>query len=176
MNSSLLRRTQTLFDIRQKKAAVLACCWISGLLLGSTYSYGAGESYFLLMRMAATSRVSIVGLLFLLYFPFLIAAYFALTLRPQSMLILCFCKAFIFACCGFAATSVFGTAGWMIRMLLQFSDCCIIPFFIWFCLRNISEPSVSIKWDLLLCSFVALFVAVLDFCVISPFLANLIDS
>jgi len=175
MNFSLLRGKQASPVFYRCESSVLVCSCVCGLLLGVLYSQGADDSYFLLMRTAAASRVSIVGLLTSLYLPFLIAAFFAFIMQPQLMLILCFCKAFIFSCCGYAAISAFGTAGWLVRILLQFSDCCIIPFFFWFCLRNVSGSCVRMKRDLLFCSLVTLSVVAFDFCVISPFLVKLID-
>ena len=154
---------------------MLAFVWSSGLVSGIFFFKKVSSVFLSLMRGAFLESVSIVGLLTSLYLPFLIAAFFAFIMQPQLMLILCFCKAFIFSCCGYAAISAFGTAGWLVRILLQFSDCCIIPFFFWFCLRNVSGSCVRMKRDVLFCSLVTLSVVAFDFCVISPFLVKLID-
>ena len=157
-------------------STALACCWFCGLLIGFLYGRNADPSYFYLMRMAASSCMSIVGLLTALCLPFLISALAVFLMRPQWMLLICFLKAFTFACCGCALTAAFGSAGWLVRILLQFSDCCTIPFFYWFCMRNLSGFSTDTPSDLRVCGIALMIVGTLDFCVISPFLVKLIDN
>ena len=153
---------------------MLAICWILGLLLGAIYGYRADPSYIHLMRMASSSRTSIVGLILVLYFPLLLSAFAVYSGRPQWLLPICFLKTFIFASCGSSLLTVFGSATWLVRMLLQFTDVCTLPFLLWFCLRNITGYNANTRFDFLVCLVAMTILGTLDFCVISPFLASLI--
>ena len=162
------------FDISIK--LVLPVCWGLGLLLGITYGFAADPSYFLLMRSVASDRMSIVGLLGVLYFPLLVSAFAVYFKRPQWLLLICFFKAFLFASCGSALLISFGSASWLVRLLLQFSDCCTVPLLYWFCMRSITGYSLNTRLDFWICSMCFAVVGIFDYCVISPFLVKLINN
>lgn len=154
---------------------VLPFCWVLGLLLGTLYGYCADRSYVLFMRIATTSSMSILGLLFVLYIPLLFSVFAVYFKRPQWLVPICFAKAFLFASCGCALFIVFGSAAWLVRLLLQFSDLCSIPFLYWFCMRNITGRNSNTQSDFLVCCAAAAIIGIFDFGVISPYLVKLID-
>lgn len=149
--------------------------WILGLLLGTFSLMAADESFISLMRLAPSRQVSIVGLLISSFLPFLLCVCAVYIGKPSSLYLICFVKAFLFAQCSMALSLAFCSADWMIRILYQFTDLVSLPFFCWFCLRHISGSGALIRRDILVCSVVWLLVASIDFCVVSPFLAMLID-
>lgn len=153
----------------------LAICWIAGLLLGTAYGYRADHFYLHLMRIAVFSHMSIVGLLIILYFPLLFSAFAVYMKRPHWLAVVSFLKAFLFSSCGAALYVAFGSAGWLVRLMLQFSDICSLPFFYWFCMRNITGQKNLMWHDLLICCAVMAILGLFDFCLISPFLVNFID-
>lgn len=153
---------------------VLAFCWMLGLFLGAIYGDHADHSYAIMMRTAALCRVSIVGLLFLLFFPLLLSAIAVYSNHPQWMVFVCFIKAFLFASCGSLLLITFGSAAWLIRILLQFSDFCTLPFLFWFSIRNIAGRNANTRMDLVICGCAMAVMGALDFCVISPFLVSLL--
>ena len=153
----------------------LPFCWGLGLLLGATYGYRADRSYVLLMRIATSSRMTIVGLFVTLYIPLLLSASAVYLKHPQWLIPICFSKAFLFASCGCALFVVFGSAAWLVRLLLQFSDLCTIPFLYWFCMRNITGRNLNTQSDFLVCCVAAAIIGIFDFGVISPYLVKLID-
>ena len=153
----------------------LTICWISGLLLGTAYGYRADQSSLLLMRVATSSRTSIVGLLLILYFPLLFSAFAVYMNRPHWLVAVSFSKAFLFASCGSSLSVAFNSAAWLIRFLLQFSDICTLPFFYWFCMRNIAGHNDKTRLDLMICCVAIAIWGILDYSVISPFLVKLID-
>lgn len=154
---------------------LLAVVWITGLFVGMYFGANAGDHYFLLMRTAADTRVSIIGLIANSCLPFLLSAYAVYLGKPRLALLVCFCKAVLFTSCGFAALSSFGSAGWLVRLLLQFSDVVLIPLFCWFSIRHIHGAGITLKRDTALCLFAAALVGSMDYCLVSPFLAMLID-
>lgn len=154
---------------------VLAAVWITGLFAGMYFGANAGDHYFLLMRTAVDTRVSIVGLIANACLPFLLSAYAVYLGKPRLILLVCFCKAVLFTSCGFAVLLSFGSAGWLTRLLLQFSDIVLIPLFCWFSIRHIQGNRTTLSKDSALCLFAAALVGSIDYCLVSPFLAMLID-
>lgn len=160
---------------RRIALAVLAACWLTGLLLGIFYAARAGDTYSLLMRMAPSCRVSISGLAASALLPFLFAAFAVYISKPELLILVCFLKAFSFACCGFGVMDAFGSAGWLIRPLLQFSDGCTIPLLCWFSIRHISDIQPTWRADIGVCCMIAAVAVGFDYCLVSPFLVTLIE-
>lgn len=155
---------------------LLALFWCIGLLCGCAASRQA-EAYLVpLMSAAAAHRVSIVGLLAVLLLPLLFSAFAVFISEPRLLLAAAFLKAFTFGFTAWGITVAFGMAGWLIRSLLLFSDCCMLPFLFWFWLRHISGERAAVRNDLAVCTAVAVLVGSIDFWKVSPFLALLIET
>ena len=73
----------------------LAFCWIAGLLSGASACLAAGDSLNSLMRGAAARPVSIVSLLGVTMFPFLLSAFAVYISEPWLLLIVSFGDAFV---------------------------------------------------------------------------------
>ena len=147
--------------------------WLAGLISGTLLAALSGNHYFLLMRVAASSHVSIVGLTVTVLLPFLCAAFAVYTDRPWMLYAVCFTKVFTFAFCGFGITAAYGSAGWLVRALLQFSDICTVPVLCWFSLRHLSGRKNGWKRDIGIGLGLVIPVICLDTWYISPFLAML---
>lgn len=154
---------------------VLAGIWLVGLLAGGVSFSKAGIHYFLLMRSAVFCSVSIVGLFACNFLPFLLSAFAVFFNKPRLLYWICFFKAFIFAGCSYGIMVSFGSAHWLVRLLLQFSDCCLVSVLCWFCLRHINGNLYAVKRDCIICTGLIAAVGMLDYCVVSPFLARLAD-
>lgn len=147
-----------------------------GYLLGTFLAAETPVSYFTLMRSAANSPVSIVGSLISAFLPFLLAfaaVYFG---RPALLYFILFCKAVAFSHCSMCCHFTFGYGGWLVRLLLQFSDILLLPVLCSFVILHLKQPRTLRKSNVFIyCSAVAL-VAIIKFCFISPYLAMLIDT
>ena len=97
----------------------IVLCLSCGFIFGcSLYE----PSFLSLMRCATLSPMSIVGIFVCIYLP-LICTYFSFNFnKPIVIDIICFIKAagFGFSCC--LIDKYFSSAGWLIRLLLLFSD------------------------------------------------------
>ena len=152
----------------------LAILLLCGLLSGTALAVSAGNSYYSLMRMAASSPVSIAGLFASVFLPFLFSAFAVYLGKPKLIYFICFIKAALFSFGSFTALTAFASAGWLVRFLLQFSDIVMLPAFCWFSLRCITDTGLF-KRDFSICLFLFLLIGSLDYCMVSPFLAMLID-
>lgn len=155
---------------------LLACAWIFGLISGIFFSFSAGDSFFSLMRSAADGRVSICGLLSTILLPLLLSAFAVFISKPRLFIPIAFVKALAFAYCGIGVWLAFGSAGWLFRCFLMFSDICMLPVLWWFWIRNLGTDTRKPFRTFLTVLAAALFIGFLDFNVISPFWASLISQ
>lgn len=162
------------FFYRNFSVSVLAIVCLASLVLGTFLGIVSNDSYFLLMRMAASCRVSIVGLISTSFLPFLFSAFAVYIGKQKLIYLVVFLRMLLFAWGAVGTAVAFQTAGWLVHFLLQFTDILLLPVLCWFSLRQLTEAGVLRK-DLSLCTATFLLVGSLDFCVVSPFLVMLID-
>jgi hypothetical protein len=158
---------------RDLPECLLVVAWGGGCLLGILCGMNAGDTYFSLMRGAVRCSVSIVGLAFSVYLPFLLSAFAVYWNRPSLMYIVCVLKAWSFTLAAYGILNAFGSAGWLVRFLVQFSDILLLCPLCWFFLRHIRGNSAQWKRDLWICSAAAAAVCSIDYCVVSRFLVML---
>ena len=149
----------------------LSCC--CGAACGIFVARGSEESVLSLMRMAVVSHVSIVGLAVSALLPFLFAALAAYVGQPVLLYILGFLRMFGFTFLGCCIQLAFGSAGWLLRCLFQFTDGCALVLLCWFSLRRIAVPAGFPIRDLAVCAVICVAASALDHLMISPFLAAL---
>lgn len=159
---------------RRMMFLLLAFSWCLGLVLGLWSSAMAGESLVPLMQSAASARVTITGLLTAISLPFLLSALAVFLGRWWLFLPIAFGKAFLIAFTGYGVFVSFGSAGWLMRVLLMFSDCACAPLLLWLWIHGITAERrrvLSVAGPALL----ALAIGSVDFYVVSPFLAMLLS-
>ncbi len=157
------------------RVAILAFFWIVGLLCGVSFASVAKDFDFPQMRSLAYSRVSIAGLAAVLVFPLTISAVAVYLNVPVFLFPICFLKAFSFGYCLYSISVAFGDAGWLVRVLLLFSDSCMMVPLLWFWCRHQGRKRKSIKRDLTVCTSFAALIGVTDYYLISPYLVELMN-
>lgn len=153
---------------------ILAFSWIVGMLFGILAASAASDILIPMMRGAVQSSVSIPGLLAATVLPFLFSAYAVSFSQPWAIPIISAVKAFSFGYCGYGVSLAFGQGSWLVRFLLLFSDCCLIPVLFHYWVRNISGEGDRRWQELPIYLCIALFVGCVDYCLIAPFLVSLI--
>lgn len=153
--------------------ALFTCC---GAVLGVAVSYASGPSLFLMMRTAASSHVSIVGLILSALFPYLITAVAYCFSKPYLFLPIAFFKTFLYTLVLCSVRTAFLQAGWLVCILLLFSDTVAVAVLYWYWIRNIHGFRKSALSELLYGITVTLVTAVIDYIWVSPFLIALINN
>ena len=151
---------------------VLAVCWTSGLLCGVFCYHASPLEIPSLMHRAISCSASIVGLLSAALLPALLSSFFLAFSMPWIILVICFVKAFLFSFVSIGILMSFGSAGWLLRYFLLFSDCAALPVLYWYWLHSLSGQGRACS---IVCTGVVALVTVLDYRVIAPFVC-LIDS
>ncbi len=149
---------------------------LAGLLAGIEFSFPVKETLNVLILKAAQTKVSFIGLLSTAVLPFLLAFWLVHFGKEKYLLIVCFCKAFLLSVGSIGCYFAFGQGSWLVRFLLQFSDIVLFPFLCWYAMNNLCGKMYSGNQDRLLCSLAFTVFAGIDYCVVSPFLAMLIDT
>lgn len=160
---------------RKNIMVFLALFWFLGLLSGAAFSAAASDSLVPLMRTAVNSRVSINGLLTAILLPFLLSAFAVMIHEPWLLLPVAFGKAFLVSFVGTGVLNAYGSAGWLIRWLLMFSDCCSLPVLFWYWIRQTTGRNRHFFPVTALVLLAAVLISSFDYCVVSPFLATVIS-
>ena len=154
----------------------LAFCWIAGLLSGASVYLAAGDSLNSLMRSAVMRPVSIVSLLCVTMFPFLISAFAVYISEPWLLLIVSFGDAFVLSFVSLGVVQCSGSAGWLVRWLLVFSASLASPLMYLYWLRHLTGrrrfDGLEAACVLCLCALIGS----VDFRLVSPLLARLIHG
>lgn len=159
---------------RKNRSPYLAL-WLSlGLIAGAVVAAAAGSALDSMIPAAADQVGSLSDLLISVLLPFVLSAFAALMGELWLLYPIAFFKAFLVSFLGFGVMSVYGSAGWLIRCLLLFSECCTLPILILFWIRQLSGQGSRMTVTAL-AVFAAVLIGSLDYCIVSPFLANVIS-
>lgn len=154
---------------RKNASAVYIICWALSLLVGRQMSGGLPEECVSWMRMAAFEPVSIVSLLITTVPSLLITALAANKHIPSLMLLVGTMKAIGFGFVYSAIGICWGSAAWLVRFFLLFSDGIGVLALLWFAIRHISYRGSSIIRDLTYGVCICGMACVIDYWLISPF-------
>ena len=114
-----------------------------GSIFGVYLAIQSSETILPLMRAAVGSRMSIVGVIASRFLPFLFAAFAVYLAKPWLLIPVFIIKGFAISWIGCLVAAAFGSAGWLVQPLFQFSELLLMPVLCWFSIRNISESRVS---------------------------------
>ena len=156
---------------RKYAVPYLASSWILGLILGI---WAARYADFDLSGLQDSFRYyTPISILSVALFPVLISVLVVFIERSWLLPVIGFLKAFGFAYVSSLLTRNFGSAGWLIQLLVMFSDCISLPFLWWFWCRLLKSAQQISFSGILPVTLVAIAIGALDFRVISPFLSTL---
>ena len=157
--------------LRKYAIPCLACSWIIGLVSGLwAVRYVDFDLFGLENFFHSYTPLSVFSVALL---PVLISVLVVFTEQFWLLLPISFLKAFSFAYVGSLVGSGYGSAGWLVQMLLMFSDCISLPFIWWFWCRILKSTEQITFSSILPIALVAVSIGALDFKVISPFLSLL---
>ena len=152
----------------------LAVLWLLGLLSGSLVSLSAGTLLAPTMRSAVSGGMSIFGLLAALLLPLLFTAMAVFISQPALLFPVVFLKGFLFSFTGSGVLAAFGTSGWLIRVLLMFSDLLVLPLLWWVWIQVFSGERNTVLRCNALAFVIAVVIGCFDYTLVAPFLAGLL--
>ena len=147
-----------------------AIAWCSGLLLGWLVSYSHPYSKEFLVDSVVTEQPFFHAVFLTLIFPFVLTV-FAVSLFGRGVLYpIIAMKGFAYAYCVFGTVLAFGSAGWLVCLLLLFPMHGLSPVLLWFWQRC-GKSGCCLLHDFLVCTALTAAIGILYICWISPLLA-----
>lgn len=128
-----------------------------------------------MMLGSVSGAVSIVSLLSVTVLPFLLSASAVFSSCRWLLLPIAFFRAFLLSYVGMGIYGCFGSAGWLFRLLLCFSELFSTPLLYWFWLRCCDPDRGRIAPQGALTGALCLLIGSVDYCLISPQLRSLIN-
>lgn len=146
--------------------------WCFGLIAGYRFAQYSSAGFVSMMHMPIVTAVSIVGRYTMLILPFVIVVISSqFNLRFINSLIL-FCKAFLYAYSSCSIIALYGSSGWLCRLLLLFFDFCTLPALIYICIR-IAKRELE-KRDFVITLIYVFTITCIDYFAILPFAVRLL--
>lgn len=146
--------------------------WILGLLCGGLFAVCADHSVFSWMRMPPGGHLSIVGLLLVPFFPFLITALAVYLSCPWLIYLTCAYKGFCYGACVGVIRMAFGSAAGLIHVLLLFTDCLTMPVLYWLWIQSLQGSFRLRKASS--CAVLFAIIAAVDWKWVAPFLNQIL--
>ena len=123
---------------RKYAVPALACSWISGLISGNLA--GGGVSFDLSALVSAFQNETSISLFAVMLFPIVASVLVMYMGQPWLLFVIAFGKSFSFAYVSRIFLDCFGPAGWLIQLLVMFSDCLNLPILWWLWHRMLLQP------------------------------------
>ena len=158
---------------RKRVVIFLAFAWCAGLILGCVLALLSTPFSVSMMRTIRSTRVSIVGLLAILYLPLFISAFAVYISQIWLLIPICFTKAFSFSFVALGVSLAYPAGSWLLRFFLLFSDCLAIPCLYWSWYRGCENGRRKALQADALVSIPLFLIGIADYYCISPFLSNL---
>lgn len=156
---------------RKWAAWFLALCWSVGLFCGILVFVSTGT---VLIPPETLCRVSVGNLIMANLLPFLFSVFAVYIHQPILILPIAFLKGSLFSFVSMGVMASFGSAGWLVRGLLMFSDLLLSGLLYFYWLRHISGLR---RFSIARCGALAaaaVLVGWVDYRWIAPILAGII--
>ncbi len=153
----------------------LVIVWCVSLAVGRFLAFRSSWCFSSLFRSLTSSGMSYGAYFFSLMLPFLLT-YFACRLKFRlGIFLLCFIKgiSFSFGCC--AVQYVFGSAGFLMNVLLHFSGIVSMFLLLWIWLRHMRCQYPVKKQDVFVCIVLLILLYVADVISVFPFCQKLMN-
>ena len=154
------------------RVCFLAFLWVCCLLMGILLAYN-DLSIFLLMRTAVSCHVSIVGLTVVLILPILFSIVGLIFRKFVINYLILAVKALLTGYLLYGLLICYGSAGWLIRCLMLFSDNTVTIILLWLMFRHINGNRGTLAVDSIISVFLAVTIGITDYLFVSPFLCSL---
>lgn len=152
---------------------MLGLFWIIGLFAGGCCFLFGAYRLIPLMRVSVNGNVSIVCFFCLIFLPPFLSILAASMGMCSLLYVIAFGKAFLYAFTSMALLLSFGSAGWLVRLLLGFSGILSAPVLYRFWLRCLYPGSGLSAVEIFCFISIYLLIGSIDYRVIMPFWAGL---
>ena len=151
------------------RVCFLAFLWISAMLAG-VFVCSVDSKIHSLMLVAPSCSLSIVGVLIITILPLAISIAGLYTKKFAILYIIYIIKSFSSGYLLFAIARVYGSAGWIVHLLLLFSENVTSFLILWITFRHVKGRSKTFFLDALICITISIAIGIIDYLFVAPFL------
>ena len=155
-----------------KPLLMIALFAFLGTVIGPLFARAAGDRYIALLYTAVCCHLSVHGLLIAVMLPYCFIVFMTSRLRAWAIYLLIGFRFVLISSCGWAIEQSFQHGAWLVRLLLQFPDFCLIPVILWYTFRFLNGQKAY--RGIVYC--VIVLTGAIYYCFISPYLVTLIDT
>ena len=165
-------RAPSILQERNRTYCLLALLVLFSSGFGVLFAATAEQTYFLMMRMAGCRPVSIVGSFMAVFVPYFVSVLVVTNSKLWLAYTVIAVRLFLFTTAAYAISDCYCSAAWLIGFMFLFSDIFLIPMLIHLVIQR-TVKAVNRTRCLLCLAYVAL-IGIINFCAVSPLLANLL--
>ena len=158
---------------RKWASGFLALCWSGGLICGISLFALTGDTASLIVQ-AASCGVSIRNLMMANLLPFLFSAFVVYLRQPKLILLIAFFRGCLFSYVAMGIVTAFGSAGWLVQILLMFSDLLLTVLLYFYWLQHISGVQRFSAMQSAAVAASVFLLASVDYCWIAPILVRIL--
>lgn len=159
---------------RKKNIFILSGLYVVSIVFGLLLAFYSDPIIVSLMGAAPGSCASIVDLLAVAVYPFLLAAVFVMMFQSYGLLLLCFLKLSCFMFLLTGTVLYWGSSAWLVSVLLLFSCGISCTCLLLFTMRCFVHENTEVHYDLFVCFLLSIAAAVIEHTVFAPLLAKII--
>lgn len=165
------------WHLNQKyRDVALPICWFLGLICGMYLFYRTGTPAVSWMRRIMSGSVSILRLFGIYFFPFLFTAYAIWIARPGLLFVIAVARAALYSFVSLGISVAFGSSGWVVQGLVLCCDSVLVFCLYTMWLRALRGYKSTGTFFVCWISTICMLMSAVNYCVISPFLACLIEN
>ena len=154
---------------------ILALSGVAGFSLGFFLYCSVGFSDISWMYAAFCRRVSIVDLLIPFIRPFSISVFTVYMNYSHLLPGICFLKSTAYSFVSCLTLDLFGSAGWIMRLLAMFSGICHMVLLYWYWFRHCSDTRLFSYAETAVIVFMAVLIIGFDFLFVLPILGDILN-
>lgn len=158
---------------RRHRVFFLAFFWCISSSAGFWIAFSTSDIVVSLMCAVVNCRVSIFGLVMMVFFPLLLSAAAVYFSVPDVLFPVIFVEGVSLGYCLAGMMLTFGSAGWLICFLLTFSESLMLIPQLWLWIQCFSCEKSAVFRSLKFCYLAAIAVCTVDYLYISPFILRL---
>ena len=163
------------FDPIHIRVLILAFLWLTGAWMGSALAAQNAEIWSSLVFLFGKQGISFGFQLAVLTIPVLLIWILIYRKWYLAVTVICFVRMLLFGYCARAVYEAFLSAGWLVCLLVLFSQICTMMPMFWLCLAGVQEKVSPRSWAWWSTVLLFLLIALIDRLVISPFSVSLIS-
>lgn len=168
-----LYKSRLLIEEWSKPFFQVSVPWLVGLFIGAFVAFHLSDNQLQIVRVIASRKAPLFGVLFSSFIPFLIVAFIARFMGHRCLQTYLFIKSALLTLCFCYCNRCFGTSGWLVTTLLFFTDLISSYYLVLFSFQLFTSKTERSALLFVLYSVISILLGLFNYFILSPFTASL---